>query len=362
MSDVKVVIMAGGGGTRLWPVSRNAKSKQTLNLIGRGSLLRQTYRRLRRGFKPRDMYVTVGLTDALMVRRQLPEIPKANFSIEPARRDTAPAIGLAAITIMKTQPRAVMVVVSSDHYINGDRQYLKTLKAAAAYVARQPEKTAVIGVKPTYAETGYGYIQFGTSMGTSNGVPVFRVKRFLEKPNLARAKQFISRPDYVWNSGMFVWRADNLLGLFQRYAPALWRGLHSLQRVINTKQYPTALKRDYPRLQKISIDYAVMEKAKDVVVFPATFGWTDVGHWRSVKEILAPELEDNVIRGQHVGVDTTGSLVYSLAGRLIATVGIANLVVIDTGDVVLVSSRERAQAVKELLLKLKAKKRYRRYL
>lgn len=362
MSSLKIIIMAGGGGTRLWPVSRAGQPKQNLKLVGNGTLLDQTYRRLRKGFQPRDMFVTVGVSDEKKIRRALPAIPADHFSVEPTRRDTAAAIALVAARIEHKYPKAIVGTINSDHFILNDTAYLKTLKATAAAITKRPDYTGVIGVRPTYPETGYGYIQLGRKMGTAAGQPVYAVKRFREKPTLVRAKQFVANRDFVWNSGMFFWRVDHLLGLYRRFTPALHDGIRSIQAAIGTRSYQAVLKQLYPRLEKISVDYALLEKTKTICAIPATFGWTDIGHWRSVKEINAPQATANDIRGSHVGIDTSGSLVYALGKQLVATIGLHDQVVIATDDVVLVCPRDRAQEVKQLLAELQKNKKYSAFL
>lgn len=352
MNNLKLIIMAGGGGTRLWPVSRASRPKQTLELVGSGTLLAQTFRRLRKGFKPSDMFVTVGASDEKKVRQQLPGIPQDHFSVEPARRDTAAAIALAAARVAKKYPDAVIGTINSDHFILNDAAYIKTLKAAAAAVTQHEDYTGVIGVRPTYPETGYGYIQLGGVLGKAGSMPLYRVKRFLEKPTAARASSFVRRSDFVWNSGMYFWRAQHVLALYRRFTPRLYRDIMQLQAAMGGREYSSLLKKLYPKIQKISVDYALTEKTKKICAIPATFGWTDIGHWRSVKEISAPSNTANVIRGTHVGIDTVGSLVFADSKQLVATIGLHDQVVVVTDDVVLICPRERAQEVKQLLAEL----------
>jgi len=348
--------MAGGGGTRLWPASRKSKPKQSQNLLGKQTLLQRTYKRVLKSFKKKDIYLTLGQAHLPEVKKELPGFPKKNFSVEPALRDTAPAIGLMALRLYKQDPDSSMIILSSDHYIKDEKAFNRTMKAAEKAIRKYPNYTGVLGVNPTYPETGYGYIKIGKQVDKFGKIPVFQVKKFVEKPDLKTAQGYLKKWNYLWNSGNFIWRTKHLLDLFKKHQPAIYKKFKQLEPHIDKASWPAQLKKIYPTIKKISIDYAILEKTDKIFCLPAQFDWTDVGHWRSVKEILSETAEQNVVLGKHLGVDTNNSLIYNLSNKLVTTAGIDNMVIVATDDAILVVSKDKAQEVKKIVKELKKKK------
>lgn len=358
---MKVVILAGGGGTRLWPVSRKSSPKQTQPFIGDKTLLQRTFQRQRLGFRPSDIFISSNHKSYPTIKRQLPGFPRKNYILETAKRDTAPAIGLAAAYISKQNPKAVMMTVGSDHYIQDERTYIRLLKLAEHTVEKNPDQSLLIGVRPTYPETGYGYVKVNKLFAQKGNDEIFYGQRFIEKPNLATAKKYLKSWDYLWNTNMFCWRVDYLLSLYKRFLPAHYRILMTIQPALGTKNEKRVMEREYKKMKSISIDYGIMERTKRMLVVPASFGWADVGNWRAVKDIIAKKDTENVIRGQHLSVDSHDNLIYSYSGKLIATVGLKDTIVIETEDCLLVCPKDRAQDVKKIVDQLE-KKRMKKYL
>jgi len=358
---MKAVIMAGGGGTRLWPASRANKPKQSQHLLGNQTLLQKTYKRVLKSFNKKDIYLTLGQSHLKDVKKELRGFPQNNYSVEPFLRDTAPAIGLIALILNTLDPDSSMITLSSDHFIKDEKAFDRTIKAAEAAINKFPDYTGVLGVNPTYPETGYGYIKIAKQMVQINKIPIFDVKHFVEKPDLKTAQGYLKRWDYLWNSGNFIWKTDNLLNLFKKHQPAIYKKFKQLQPHVGKSSWPAQLKKIYSSIKKISIDYAILEKTKKIFCIPAQFDWTDIGHWRSVKEVLADTHGDNVVRGKYLGIETKGSLIYNLSDKLITTAGIENMIVVNTKDAILICPKKKAQDVKKIVQALK-KKGYKKYL
>ncbi|HUW65458.1 MAG TPA: mannose-1-phosphate guanylyltransferase [Spirochaetia bacterium] len=346
---IYATIMAGGTGQRFWPLSRRDKPKQFLPLVGERTMLQLTVDRLA-GLVPREnIMVITGAAYLDAVSGQLPEIPQENVLAEPCGRDTAAAVGLAALHVYKRDPRGVMIVLPADNYI-ADAEKFQTLLRAAADYAASGEWLVTMGITPTRPDTGYGYISRGEPVEPSNDIPAYRVERFTEKPTADRAREFLSSGRYLWNSGMFIWRADVILRLIDRYLPELATGLAeigSLLDVQGSREYREKLAGIYSALPKVSVDYGIMEKADNVLVLPGDFGWDDVGTWPALERCRETEGNGNVLDAQGVFLETTGSII-RVPGRLVATLGITDLVVVDDGECLLVCTKERAGDLKLL--------------
>ncbi|MFA5051672.1 MAG: sugar phosphate nucleotidyltransferase [Patescibacteria group bacterium] len=358
---MKIVILAGGGGTRLWPVSRKAKPKQIQPFVGNLTLLQKTYQRIRRGFRASEIFISTSYSQQPLIRKQISQAPRQNFILEPAKRDTAAAIGLAAATIAKRDPRAVMMLASSDHFIKNEKEYIRVARLAERLIKNNPQYSLLIGSKPTYPETGYGYIKINKIFKQAGDDEIFFAQKFVEKPDLATAKKYVKQWDYLWNSGIFCWRVDHLLGLFKKYLPSHYEILMRMQPALGTSREAVMVKREFPKISPISIDYGIMEKTKKILVIPASFDWADVGHWRTVRDILAKNAEDNVIRGEHVSHDSYGNLLYSYTGKMIATAGLRDTIVVEMEDCILVCPKDRAQDVKKLVEELE-RRNWKKYL
>jgi mannose-1-phosphate guanylyltransferase len=329
--------MAGGSGTRFWPRSRRLLPKQLLPVLGSQSLLQETVKRLRGILSPSQIVIVTHRDHASAVRRQLPDVPHANILSEPIARNTAPCLALAALEIERRAPGAIFVSVPADHAIADVAEFRATLLEAMAWAAA--ESVAVtIGIRPTAPETGYGYIRIGAKVAGRTA----RVRACVEQPAAARARRFVAGRDHLWNSGMFAWRTTTILDLLDRLLPAV---TGPLRRALAkpTRGRAAALARAYARVPSISIDYGVMEHARDVLVVAGAFGWNDVGSWAALAEIAAGAAPSNVIP-----VDADGSVVFG-NGRLVAVVGLDNVIVVDTPDAVLVCHRDRAQDVRRVV-------------
>ena len=347
--NLYALILAGGSGTRLWPRSRVGTPKQFLDLVGTTSMLREAHDRLSPLVSSERVLVVTGQDHVGIVAEQLPGVPRENILGEPEGRGTAAAIGLAAEHIYRRDPGALMAVLTADHLI-ARREVFRDALAGAAALAMSGW-LVTLGIQATYAETGYGYVERGDSLADARGFAAYRVARFVEKPTRAVASEFVRAGTYSWNSGMFVWQVETIRWEFAKFMPDLFARLNEIGQAIGKVDEVAVFARTWPSLPKQTIDYGVMEKSDRVAVVPVDIGWSDVGSWSAVYDVSAKDDQDNVVVGNHITVDTVRSLVYS-SGRLIATVGLEDMVVVDTGDTVLVCPRSRAQDVKRIVTML----------
>ncbi|RCK74329.1 MAG: Mannose-1-phosphate guanylyltransferase (GDP) [Anaerolineae bacterium] len=349
-SSYYAVIMAGGGGTRLWPLSRKTRPKQMLRIIEQRSLFQMAVDRLAGLFDPQHILVVTVPEQFQDLHEQCPQIPEENFLLEPMPRGTAAVVGLAALHLARLDKNAVMAVLTADHYI-GNQEWFRKLLQVAEIVARQ-DYLVTIGINPTFAATGYGYIQQGKIQGTYQGVAVYHVVRFKEKPDEFQAQVMLARGDHTWNSGMFIWKVDRIRQEIARQMPQLEAALQSIEAHWGKPTYSEVLAREWEALIPETIDYGIMEGAKDVVVIPAgALKWSDVGSWDSLFDVLPADAHGNIVMGgRHFGLDTRQSLVYvSEEHRLIVTIGVRDLVVVDTGDVLLIVRKDEAQKVRQVV-------------
>ena len=343
------LIMAGGVGTRLWPLSRRHRPKQSLRLVGERTMFEHAVDRLAPLFQPEQIFVVTGAEHVEALAAQAPDLPPENFIIEPEGRGTAPCIGLGTIHLRRQDPEAIMAVLTADHFIADTARFRRVL-VAAAQVAEEGH-LVTLGIAPSSPSTGFGYIKQGESLGTVEGFPVFRAERFTEKPSPETALHMVESGEYSWNSGMFIWRVDRILEEFQRQMPEFYVQLAEIEATLGTSGYEATLNRVWPQVTKQTIDYGVMEGAEDVTVIPVDIGWSDVGSWTSLSELLPADEGANVVVGPHVGIDTHDTLVFGRK-RLIATIGLEGLVIVDTEDALLVCPREREQEVREIVRQL----------
>jgi mannose-1-phosphate guanylyltransferase len=350
------LIMAGGVGTRLWPLSRRDRPKQSLKLIGERTMFEHAVDRIAPVFQPEEIFVVTGAEHVDALSAQAPELPAENFIIEPEGRGTAPAIGLGAIHLHRGDPDAVMAVLTADHFISDVPLFRQVLTASAQ--AAEEGHLVTLGIKPASPSTGYGYIKQGESLGRVDGFEVFRVGRFTEKPGAETAIHMVESGEYSWNSGMFIWRVERILEEFERQMPEFYTQLAEVEATLGTPGYKPTLARVWPQVTRQTIDYGVMEGAGDVAVIPADIGWSDVGSWASLLELLPADEDGNTVVGPHVGIDTRDTLVFNRNGkRLVATIGVQDLVIVDTEDALLVCPREREQDVREMVQLLRSEKR-----
>lgn len=349
MDNYYAVIMAGGGGTRLWPLSRQHRPKQSLHLLGERTMLQIAVERLAPLFPPERILVVTNAAYAVELNQHCPQLPRENFVIEPAPRGTAPAIALSALAVKHRHPQGVMACLTADHFI-ADEARFRAVLTTAAHAAGQGY-LVTLGIAPTFPSTGYGYIQRGESISATGDFEIFHAARFKEKPNRPEAETMLADGQHTWNSGMFIWRVDNILAEFARQMPDFHRLLVALE------ADPARLPELWAQAPNTTIDYGIMEGAQAVAVIPAEgLGWSDIGSWESLLDVLPPDAEGNVVIGvEHLGVGSHGTLIHggSSPHKLIATIGVENLVIVDTGDALLICPREKSQDVRVIVEALK---------
>jgi mannose-1-phosphate guanylyltransferase len=341
------VIMAGGKGSRFWPRSREKMPKHLLDIQDERTIIRETVDRIRPLVPPERTLVVTGRSHAAELIRQLPEIPAENILIEPVGRNTAPCIGLAALHILKRAPDAIMLVLPSDHRIGNGAEYRRVLEAAGK-AAVEGKALLTIGIRPTGPETGYGYIEQGNLFSTVDGREIRRVRAIREKPESEQARAFLKRGGFHWNSGMFIWKASTILNAIKQLLPELHDGLMQIREALGTEREEQVVGDIYAGLKAVSIDYGVMEKAEDVLVIPGDFGWSDLGSWDALWDVSGRDENGNAVRGGFIGIDTGDCLVHSPA-KLVALVGVRDLLVVETDDALLICRRGRSQDVRKVV-------------
>jgi len=363
MEHAYAVIMAGGGGTRLWPVSRKERPKQLLPLLGQETLFQSTVERLKNLFPPERIIVVTVDEQAREMKQQARQIPSENYLIEPAPRGTASVVGLAAAVLQKRDPNSLMVVLPSDHFIRNVDLFHYLLKAA--FDVADQGYLVTLGITPTSPSTAYGYIQQGKPVGGNFKYPTYVVESFKEKPDEQTAQQLLRKGDHSWNSGMFIWRTDVILAEINKQMPLLGDALKKISSVWGTKKQADALGENWRSLNTETVDYGIMENAEKVAVLPAGgLGWSDVGMWSSLFEVLLPDMNGNIATNSnlHLAHETNNTLVYSGAGdKLIVTIGVDDMVIVDGGDVLLVCKTDQSQKVRDVVEHLK-KHRQEKYL
>lgn len=359
---VHAVILAGGRGTRFWPRSRARTPKQLLNIVGKKTMLEQTVARLRPLIPADRIWTVTSSEQASEVKKQLPPAARKRVLTEPVGRNTAAAIALAALHVRHAaRGDALLAVLPADHYIANPERY-RIIVRAALEVARRKGRMVVLGIPPTRPETGFGYIERMGDALDSKGFPVYAVRRFTEKPALSVAKVYAGSGDYHWNAGMFFWRASTFLEALDKHLPKTFAALESLNERIGKGSYERQLRTVYPKLENISVDYAILEPATrqpgapSVFVIPAEIGWSDIGSWAAVYELLAKYPGDNLVPRDAYALDATGNLFWS-PSKFVAAVGVKDLVVVETPDALLICPRERAQDVGKVVKWLEENRR-----
>lgn len=349
------VIMAGGSGTRFWPASRRLVPKQLLTLSGDRSMIQATSDRLL-GLVPGERQLIV--TNEVLVEpisKQLPELPIENLVGEPAKRDTAPCIGLSAFLVSNEDPDAIMAVMPSDHVIGTDEQFCAAIASAEQMVKDDMSRIVTFGIKPSYPAESFGYIQRGESLHPAAGEPTinsFTVKEFREKPDQETAKRYLETGEYYWNSGIFVWSARTILDALKANQPEMFHHLQVISKAIGTPEYQETLTREFSAISGTSIDYAVMENYPNVAVIEAPFSWDDVGSWQSLGRLHSPDAHGNTVVGHHVGIDTSGSIIFSDPDHTIVTIDIEDMIVVQTKDATLVAPKSAEERVREAVKRL----------
>ena len=343
------LIMAGGRGERFWPKSRKNLPKQFLSLTNDGkTMIQLTVERILPLVEIEDIYIATNEAYKKLVREQLPALPEENILCEPVGRNTAPCIGLGAVHIHHKYDDAVMIVLPSDHLIKNQPMFVDTLSEACT-IAEQGKNLVTLGITPNYPETGYGYIKADKAAVLENA---FSVERFVEKPNAELARQYVDSGDYYWNSGMFIWKISSILLNMNQFLPETYAGLQTIQAAIQTPSQDEVLKNVFPSLPSESVDYGIMEKASDIYILPGNFGWDDVGSWLAIERIKGSNSSHNTITGNVIALDTTNCTIEA-ANKLIAVVGLDNLVIVDTDDATLICSKDKTNNIKAVLEQLR---------
>jgi mannose-1-phosphate guanylyltransferase len=351
---MKILILAGGGGTRLWPLSRSNAPKQFQPLLNHKSLLRETAERARKLVQWKDIYIVAPREYQQQIRKDLARLPARNIIPEPAARNTAPCVGLGAFYLYDLAPEEVIVVLPSDHFIKETNRFVSVIKKAVK-LAQCGEQIVTLGIKPTYAETGYGYIRAGEKFALGS----HRVKKFLEKPTKAVAQRFVNSGDYFWNSGMFIFRADLILDAFETLMPRTYRALSRTKDLLKKRRFNPAQKA-FLQAEKISIDYGIMERFPEILVLPARFTWNDLGSFAALKKVLTHDAQSNTLGENILLVESNGCLVKNKTKKLIGLIGLKDVGVIETNDTFLVCDLNQSQKVKDLVEKMKRDPRLRK--
>lgn len=346
------VIPAGGSGTRLWPLSRTARPKFLLPLLGSSSLLQQTFDRLRGLTDPERILIVCGPAHVAAIARQLPDLPTGNIIVEPAPNGTGPALALASALIAARDPHAIMGSFAADHDVADVDAFHRAVRTATT--AARTRRLVTIGIEPTRPETGYGYIERSDTIvsETRDGI-AFAATRFIEKPNLETAETYLTAGNYLWNAGMFVWRVDTLLTELRRLQPEIHAGVLEIVRRWDEPAAERVLMETWPTIPNITIDHGVMEKAERVAVVPVEMGWSDVGDWHGLGELIEQDALGNSVKGDLLQIETTNSVIWSETGRMVATLGLDSIIVVDTNDALLVIDRRKSQQVKQVVDRLK---------
>lgn len=355
MEHYYAVILAGGGGTRLWPMSRTDLPKQLLALVEDNSMFRVSVERLAPLFPPERIYVVTGSRFADSMRADAPEIPEANFIVEPYGKNTAPAAALAAAVIHKRDPQATIALLTADHHIADKEKFRRVLKAA--YELAQDDYIVTLGISPSLPSTGFGYIRRGERIREIDGFACYQSREFTEKPDTQTAASFIRTGEYSWNAGMFIWRADRALREFEKYQSELYSCMMALQPSIDTPDFGAKLVEVWEQIPSVQIDTGVMEQTDRIAVIPIDIGWSDVGSWDALFDVLDLDTDGNGFKGSspnRLVIDTKNTLVYS--DKLTVTIGVEDLVIVDTQDVLMICRRDRAQDVKKVVDMLRAMK------
>jgi mannose-1-phosphate guanylyltransferase len=340
------VIMAGGSGTRFWPESRKCKPKQLLNIMGDRTMIRATVRRILPDIPFERITVVTAAPHADEIYSQLPELTDGMIVTEPEGRNTAPCIALAAYKLYKIDPDGVMAVLPADHIIGKEKEFREALRIVGK-AASMGNHLITFGIVPNRPETGYGYIKLGPAQLEVGGATLFNVERFVEKPDLSTARDYVASGNYLWNSGMFVWTIRSIIEAFEEFLPAISREMERISPAFNTPDEPLAIAEAYANMESVSIDYGIMEKAHNVLTMPINVEWNDVGSWASLEDVWERDPCGNVTKGKVMFIDTARCVVSS-PGKLTALIGVEDLIVVDTPDALMVCRKDKAQDVKKL--------------
>lgn len=345
-----VVIMCGGSGSRFWPKSRRTYPKQFLKTVGDKTMIQLTVDRISRFIPVENIYMVTGTGYVNTIREQVPQIPVENLIIEPMIKETAACIGYSAVKLLKKDPEAVMIVLPSDHYIEDEDSFIGTLKQGLE-IAESENCLVTMGIKPDRPETAYGYIETGRRIERQFKIPTYKIKRFTEKPNREKAQEFIDKGTYLWNSGIFIWKASVLLKQYKRFLPDMYTGLKRISDHLGQADEERIVKEEYEKIDGISIDYGILEKTWDVYVMESSFTWDDIGNWTALERYMNKDEDGNSAKGEYKALDSHNCIIYG-GKRLVAALGVEDLIIVETDDVVLVCKKDRDQDIKLLIKEL----------
>lgn len=350
------VIMAGGTGTRFWPASRAATPKQLLELVGDSSMIQQTVDRLGDLVDARQTLIVTNQRLAPQIADQLPGLPAESLVGEPCKRDTAPCIGLAALLVSRDDPDATMAVMPADHVIDPPEKFREAIRQAEAMISDDPQRIVTFGIRPNYPAEIFGYIHRGAPLSTADdGAPAYAVKRFREKPAAATAAEYLASGEYYWNSGIFIWKAETILAALAERQPAMLARLQSIVADWGSPSQAETFAREFAAIDGISIDYAVMEEAENVVVIEAPYEWDDLGGWKSLARLRGVDDAGNTIVGKHLGLNTNDTIVRTTDGHLVVTLGLTNCLVVHTPNATLVASQDNEEQIREVVKELESR-------
>jgi mannose-1-phosphate guanylyltransferase len=348
---MKIVIFAGGVGTRLWPLSRKNTPKQFEKIIGEKSTLQLAVDRLQPDFKPENIYVSTGAKYENIVRNHLPQIPAGNFILEPEMRDVGPAVGVAMGIIGKKDPEVPVGIVWSDHFVKKERRFREVLGFAQKIVAKNPNSIVFIGQRARFANQNLGWLEFGEEVNEIRGTKVFKFKKLIYRPSLEMAEKFMESKNYAWNPGYFVTTPKFILSQYKKFAPEIWKGIIKIQEAVGKDNFKEVFEKVYPTLEKISFDNAILEKMdpSNVFVIAADLGWSDVGAWEALKEALEVSASENVTKGKVLIEDSSDNLVFNYTDQLVVGIDLTKMLVINTDDVLLVCAKDSVPKIKKLV-------------
>ncbi|MFN5021044.1 MAG: mannose-1-phosphate guanylyltransferase [bacterium] len=349
-----VAIMAGGIGSRFWPMSRTSYPKQFLDILNTGrTLIQSTHDRFKKFIPLENIYVVTSEEYVEIVRDQLPEIPAKNIVAEPSRKNTAPCIAYISYKLQQLNEKGTLICAPADHIILDDTAFTKVCLEAMSFV-KAHKALITLGIKPSHPNTGYGYIQFEQQPASDN---VYKVKTFTEKPNAELAKTFVSSGEFLWNAGIFVWQVNNIVAAFEKHLPELAEIFEAEKTLFNTEKEKSAIEKIYPLCTNVSIDYAVMEKAENVYIIPSSFGWSDLGTWNSAHENMEKDYLGNAVSGSEVMViDATHNMVHVPNNKLVLLQGLNDYIIVDTEDVLMICKKEKEQEIKQYVAEIKRNK------
>lgn len=357
---IHAAILAGGRGQRLWPRSRRALPKHLLPLLGEKTMMQETVARLKGVVADENIYIVTEKGQENLVAEQLPHVPKRNILVEPEGRNTAASVGLAAVHMEKKDPDGVMISLHSDHWV-GDVDRFRQILSDGCVVAERGNGLGTIGITPASPSTGFGYIHVGKKLDANLATTFWEGREFVEKPDRETAEEYFGSGEYFWNSGMFMWKISAILDAIRRFMPALYEGCRAIARAIGTEDESKEVTRVYGQLEKIPVDRGVMEKATNIFVASGDFPWDDVGSWASIENHFPPDLEGNVVIGEFAEVDSENCIVVG-DETLIAAVGVSNIIVVKTKDALLICRKDRAEHVRDLVVKLGGSEKFKKYL